>query len=163
MGCFHSPPYPILFLVINSYSLAVKEWHCWPSATHLTEGSTMACSRCGTLGSVPSAFICTFMGTLIQDTLLQIQLHGNSIALSETNSLSFWASFGWSCLLYCNDAKCIKGDEHFMCLRRRVLQIYSWFVFKNQSKASSRQNSLKKIHLHLGILEENLNVPVMFP
>lgn len=162
MGCFHSPPYPILFLVINSYSLAVKEWHCWPSATHLTEGGTMACSRCGTLGSVPSAFICTLYGNFNSRHTASNSATWEQHCLVR-NNLSFWASFGWSCLLYCNDAKCIKGDEHFMCLRRRDLQIYSWFVFKNQSKASSRQNSLKKIHLYLGILEENLNVPVMFP
>lgn len=53
MGRFYSAPSPTFFLVINSYC------RCWPRATHLTEGGTTVCSRCGTLGSAPSAFICT--------------------------------------------------------------------------------------------------------
>lgn len=77
-------------------------------------------------------------GTFLPDTPFQFQLHGCDIALSETNSLSFWASFGWSCLFYCNDTKHIKGDEHFMCLCRRVLCIYSWLFFN--TKAMHPQN-----------------------
>lgn len=82
MGCFHSPPSPTLFSVINSYSLAAEAWQCWPCATHLTEGGTVARSRCGTLGCVPSAFICT--------------LYGN---FPSRHTISILATWVWHCLV----------------------------------------------------------------